>query len=165
MNHQLFQLRSDLPLRARQFLNLFPTLAAEERAILAELLKPVLPRCCISISFSRGFGLTASQLGIVLVHRDHPFCGQFETQWNWFTYFYNAVAAHAFRKLDRSAVERVDQERREWVLDWLKARELPCVETGSYYRKSFRVEGKFPEYLKPLVRDGILRLCFKPPIY
>jgi hypothetical protein len=37
------------------------------------------------------------------------------------------------------------------------------VETGSYYVKAFRVEGEMPDRLRPLVRDVVLRLCFKPP--
>src|SRR5262245_50744388 len=53
-------------------INLYPTLAAEERRAVSEALAPLLSRSLLSISFSRGFALTASQLGVVLVHRDHP---------------------------------------------------------------------------------------------
>ena len=52
---------------------------------------PLLERAVLSISFSRGFGLTASQLGVFLLHRDHPYRMRFETQWAWFTYFFNAL--------------------------------------------------------------------------
>jgi hypothetical protein len=37
------------------------------------------------------------------------------------------------------------------------------VETGSYYVKAFRPEGVLPGALRPLARDGLVRLCFKPP--
>ncbi len=77
-------------------LNLYPTLAPAERAMVAAALAPLLGKAVLSISFSRGFGLTASQLGVFLVHRDHPLRARFETQWQWFTYFHNALAARAF---------------------------------------------------------------------
>lgn len=144
-------------------LNLFPTLAAGERRDVAEALSPLLPRSVLSISFSRGFGLTASQLGVVLVHRDHPYRERFATQWSWLTYFYNAIAARAFLAIDHAALASVDAARRRWVLGWLAESGLPAVETGSYYVKSFRVDGPVPERLRPLARDGLVRLCFKPP--
>jgi hypothetical protein len=144
-------------------LNLFPTLPAEERREAALGLAGVLDKAVLSISFSRGFGLTASQLGVALVHRDHPLRRRFATQWDWFTYFYNALAARAFMALDIPQVQEVDRQRRQWVREWLHRRELPVVETGSYYVKSFRVEGAVPERLRPLVRDDVVRLCFKPP--
>ena len=56
-------------------LNLFPTLEAGERRAVADSLAPVLGKSVLSISFSRGFGLTASQLGVALVPRDHPYRG------------------------------------------------------------------------------------------
>ncbi|MFO0650813.1 MAG: hypothetical protein U0326_31605 [Polyangiales bacterium] len=144
-------------------LNLFPTLRAEERRSVAESLAPVLPRAMLSISFSRGFGLTASQLGVLLVRRDHPWLARLETQWSWFTYFYNAIAARAFMALDLDAVARGDDARRAWVDAWLRARELPSLSTGSYYVRSFTLDGDAPPHLAPLVRDGVVRLCFKPP--
>jgi hypothetical protein len=144
-------------------LNLFPTLPADERRGIAERLAGVLPRSVLSISFSRGFGLTASQLGVALVHREHPFCRRFATQWDWLTYFHNALAARAFLALDLERVRRVDEARRRWVLDWLRGRGLPVVESGSYYVKAFRVEGALPERLRPLLREDVVRLCFKPP--
>jgi hypothetical protein len=49
------------------------------------------------------------------------------------------------------------------VRDWLAARGLPAIETGSYYVKAFRPEGELPDVLRPLSRDGLVRLCFKPP--
>ena len=49
------------------------------------------------------------------------------------------------------------------VRDWLKEKGLPAVESGSYYVKAFRPEGELPDLLRPLARDGLLRLCFKPP--
>jgi hypothetical protein len=145
-------------------LNLYPTLVASERQQVAKVLAPLLPKSLISISFSRGFALTASQLGVLLVHRDHPLRSQFETQWDWYTYFFNLIAARAFMLLDLAEIERVNQARREWVSEWLRQRQLPVVDSGSYYVKSFQVTGKTAPALSPLLRDGLLRLCFKPPI-
>lgn len=144
-------------------LNLYPTMPADERRSLAEVLQPLLGRAVLSISFSRGFGLTASQLGVILIHRDHPFRKRFETQWNWFTYFYNALAARAFMLLDLPSLAAVDEGRRIWVSDWLERRGLPAIDTGSYYVKSFRPIGEVPASLAPLKRGNLVRLCFKPP--
>jgi hypothetical protein len=144
-------------------LNLFPTLEAGERQTVARRLLPVLERSILSISFSRGFGLTASQLGIALVPRSHPYRERFATPWSWLTYFHNALAARAFGALDLSQLEQVDRSRRQWVQDWLRQADLPLVEGGSYYVKSFRVEGPLLDRLKPLERAGLVRLCFKPP--
>lgn len=144
-------------------LNLYPTLRPDERRAVAERLAPRLSRAMLSISFSRGFGLTASQLGVLLVHRDHPWLARLETQWRWFTYFYNAIAARAFMALDLDAVTRNDDARRAWVDAWLRARALPSLPTGSYYVRSFRLDGETPPHLAPLTRDGVVRLCFKPP--
>ena len=144
-------------------LNLYPTLPAEERRAVAEQLAGVLPRALLSISFSRGFGLTASQLGVVLVPEDHPLARRFETQWNWFTYFYNALAARAFLALDLAELAAIDEARRAWVRRWLTDRDLPALASGSYYVRSFRAEGAVNGHLLPLVRDGLIRLCFKPP--
>src|SRR5262249_6952935 len=143
-------------------LNLFPTLAAEERREVAAGLVNVLPKSLLSISFSRGFGLTASQLGVLLVHPDHPFRQRFARQWDWFPYFFNALAARAFLALPEEQRRTVDGQRREWVADWLRRSGLPVVESGSYYVKSFRVEGTLPPSLGPLQRDAVVRLCFKP---
>lgn len=145
-------------------LNLYPTLEANERRAVAEALRPHLGRAILSISFSRGFGLTASQLGVFLVHRDHPYRLRFETQWTWFTYFFNAIAARAFLLLDLPSLEAVDAQRRIWVREWLERRGLPIIETGSYYVKSFRPVGEVPKALAPLQRGDLVRLCFKPPI-
>jgi hypothetical protein len=144
-------------------LNLFPTLPAAERRDVAARLAPLVPRSLLSISFSRGFGLTASQLGVLLAPEDHPLVRRFETQWNWFTYFYNAIAARAFLALDLAEVAAVDDARRAWVARWLAERELPAPDTGSYYVRSFRIDGEVAAHLAPLVRDDIVRLCFKPP--
>ncbi len=144
-------------------LNLFPTLEAAERRAVAEALSLVLGKSVLSISFSRGFGLTASQLGVALVPRDHPYRARYATQWEWFTYFFNGLAARAFLGLDLAAVARVDAARREWVNEWLRGKGLPAVASGSYYVKSFRLEGPAPEPIRPLLRDGLVRLCFKPP--
>jgi hypothetical protein len=144
-------------------LNLFPTLRAEERRAVAQRLAGVLEKSVLSISFSRGFGLTASQLGVALVHREHPFRRRYATVWEWLTYFYNALAARAFRALDLGRVGAVDAGRRTWVSAWLRQRGLPVMESGSYYVKSFRLAGEVPERLRPLARDGLVRLCFKPP--
>jgi hypothetical protein len=144
-------------------INLYPTLSVAERRQVAEILAPFLSKSVISISFSRGFTLTASQLGVVLVHPEHPFRKKYETQWNWFSYFFNAVAARAFMNLDLAEIGAVDSRRRQWVLDGLAARGLPVIGSGSYYVKSFQVHGTLPPEYSPLVRDGLSRLCFKPP--
>ena len=117
----------------------------------------------LSISFSRGFGLTASQLGVVLVPAGHPLPRRFATQWNWFTYFHNALAARAFLALDLAELAAIDDARRAWVSRWLIERDLPALDTGSYYVRSFRAEGAVAGHLLPLARDGVVRLCFKPP--
>jgi hypothetical protein len=62
----------------------------------------------LSISFSRGFGLTASLLGVALVPRDLPYRRQYASTWEWFTYFFNGIAARAFLNLDLASVARVD---------------------------------------------------------
>jgi hypothetical protein len=144
-------------------LNLFPTLRAEERRAVAERLAPVLDKSVLSISFSRGFGLTASQLGVALVPRGHPYLGRYGKAWEWFTYFHNALAARAFRALDLPRLEAVDGERRQWVAAWLRERGLPVLDSGSYYVRSFRPVEGVPDRLRPLARDGLVRLCFKPP--
>ncbi len=145
-------------------INLFPTLHPVERKQIAQQLLPVLERSVISISFSRGFGLTGSQLGVALVHRDHPMRRLYESQWNWLTYFFNKIAAKAYMSLDLAAVSCVDESRRDWVNEWLTRNGLPVVKTGSYYVKSFQVEGSLSPLLEGLHRDGLVRLCFKPPI-
>lgn len=144
-------------------INLFPTLAAEERHEIASALNPVLAKSVISVSFSRGFGLTASQLGVILIHRDHPLRKVYQGQWTWLTYFYNAIAARAFMALDVNRLMAVDEVRRHWVEKELERRALPIVGSGSYYVKAFVLEGTMPLHLEPLLRDGVVRLCFKPP--
>ena len=144
-------------------LNLFPTLPPAERKATAEALAPVLGKSVLSISFSRGFGLTASQLGVALVPRGHPYRTRYAPAWEWFTYFFNGIAAKAFMALDLGEVARVDGERRAWVADWLRSHGLPAVESGSYYVKAFRPDGDLPDAFAPLLRDGLVRLCFKPP--
>ncbi|MBI5514316.1 MAG: hypothetical protein HY909_11140 [Deltaproteobacteria bacterium] len=143
-------------------INLFPTLSVEERHSTALAIAPLLDRALLSVSFSRGFGLTASQLGVLLVPRRHPWRALYEVQWRWFTYFHNALAARAFLALDEGALAAVDRARREAVGRWLAERGLPVVSTGSYYVRSFRPEGELPEHLSPLYRYGVLRLCMKP---
>jgi hypothetical protein len=144
-------------------LNLFPTLTADERHTVARSLTAVLHKAVLSISFSRGFGLTASQLGVALVPRGHPYRRRFAAVWEWLTYFHNALAARAFQVLDLGRIADVDRERRGWVLGWLEDRGLPAVRSGSYYVKAFRPAEGIPEALAPLARDGLVRLCFKPP--
>jgi len=145
-------------------LNLYPTLAPAERRAVAESLSGVLGKSVLSISFSRGFGLTASQLGVALVPRDHPYRRRYAQAWEWFTYFFNGLAARAFLGLDLAAVATVDAARRDWVGGWLRENGLPVVETGSYYVKAFHTpDGELPEPLRPLARDGLVRLCLKPP--
>lgn len=148
-------------------INLFPTLSPDERAVTAQALLPVLQKSVISVSFSRGFGLTASQLGVVLIHRAHPLLGLIRKQLDWFTYFYNAIAAHAFTLLDPDQLAVVDTSRRSEVQQWLQNRDLPALESGSYYVKSFGLPQNTPaaarDLLKPLLRgDSLVRLCFKP---
>jgi hypothetical protein len=143
-------------------LNLYPTLSAGERADAADALRPVLNKSLLSISFSRGFGLTASQLGVLLVHYDHPYRKRFEEQWNWLTYFYNALAARAFLRLDLAHLDNIHIARREQVAAWLTSRGLPAIRTGSYYVKSFSIAEELLTHLRPLQRDGLVRLCFKP---
>lgn len=148
-------------------INLLPTLAPAERHQVARDLAPLLPRAVLSVSFSRGFGLTGSQLGVALLHRDHPL-HRYQQAWDWLTYFYNGIAARAFMRLDVEAMARVDAARREWVRQWLLERELPLVEGGSYYVKSFRLTEPLNEAqqrLSALQREGVLRLCMKPPIH
>lgn len=145
-------------------INLYPTLPAAERQALAEALAPVLHKSILSVSFSRGFGLTASQLGVALVPDEHPYNARFERQWGWSSYFHNALAARAFMAIDLDRMQAVDAARRDWCHAWLAERGLPVVETGSYYVKTFRVQGAVPERLRPLMReDGLMRLCLKPP--
>jgi hypothetical protein len=144
-------------------LNLFPTLTGAERAAAASSLRPLLDKSVLSISFSRGFGMTASQLGVFLLHREHPYVRCFREQWEWFTYFFNALAARTFLGLNLADLEAVDEARRRWVAHWLESHGLPSVSTGSYYVKSFTLPGAVPGPLQPLTRDGIVRLCFKPP--
>jgi hypothetical protein len=144
-------------------LNLFPTLDSGERREVATRLTAVLPRSVLSISFSRGFGLTASQLGVFLIHRDHPYRQGVASQWSWLMYFHNALAARAFLALDEEQRQVVDRARRQWVTDWLCRQGLPAVASGSYYVKSFRIEGTVPPALEPLRRGEVVRLCFKPP--
>jgi hypothetical protein len=146
-------------------LNLFPTLTPAERQATAQQLTDLLPRSVLSISFSRGFGLTASQLGVVLIHRDHPYRQRFHRQWTWFTNFFNALAARAFMLMDLDSLHGVDERRRLWVSDWLAERGLPVVPSGSYYVKSFQPVGAVPSYLAPLQRAGVVRLCFKPALF
>jgi hypothetical protein len=144
-------------------LNLFPTLPAGERQAVAARLAGMLDRAVLSISFSRGFGLTASQLGVALVAPGHPYRRRYAAAWEWLTYFHNALAARAFRCLDLARIEHADRNRRAWVSAWVQARGLPLVETGSYYVKSFRPAEEIPDRLRPLARDGLVRLCLKPP--
>lgn len=144
-------------------LNLFPTIASAERVEMAMRLRPLLAKSVLSISFSRGFGMTASQLGVFLVHREHPFVRRFHEQWSWFTYFFNSLAARTFLRLNLPELQTVDDARRTWVAEWLETRGLPSVRSGSYYVKSFTIRDELPERLQPLARDGLVRLCFKPP--
>jgi hypothetical protein len=143
-------------------INLLPTLAADERQRSARALRPFLPTALLSVSFSRGFGLTASQLGVLLVPPEHPWTAMYQRQWDWFSYFYNALAARAFLCVDLEAMAAVDGERRRWAATWLADRHLPDVVTGSYYVRSFRPDGAVAPHLRPLVRDGLVRCCLKP---
>jgi hypothetical protein len=143
-------------------LNLYPTLPPAERVEVAEMLRDDLDRALLSISFSRGFALTASQLGILLVHREHPLLKRWRKSWEWFSLFYNAIAARAFMHIDLDEVDRVHALRRQEVADWHARHGMPHEPAGSYYVKSFRVEGEMPPAYSVLMRDGVLRLCFKP---
>jgi hypothetical protein len=88
---------------------------------------------------------------------------RFATAWNWHTYFFNALSARAFLAMDLERVAAVDEARRRWVAESLSARGLPRIATGSYYVRSFWCEGTPAPHLAPLVRDGVVRMCFKPP--
>lgn len=143
-------------------INLFPTLEPDERREVARALRPFLATAALSVSFSRGFGLTAAQLGVLLVPPGHPWSGLFRRQLEWFSLFYNAIAAHAFLAVDHDRLAEVDGERRRWVRDWLQERGLPDVGTGSYYVRSFRPDGPLAPHLRPLSRDGVVRCCLKP---
>lgn len=143
-------------------INLYPTLAPAERHAVAVALRPVMAKSLISVSFSRGFGLTASQLGVLLVHKSHPLRARFKQQWEWHTYFYNAIAARAFMALDLREVARVDDRRRAATIAFLGAHGLPSEVRGSYYVKAFRTAGDIPRELAPLARDSLVRLCLKP---
>ena len=145
-------------------INLFPTLADEERASVAQELNAVLPKSILSVSFSRGFGMTASQLGVILIHKDHPYRQKYEQAWNWFSYFYNKIAADTFLDIDLGELMKVNASRRKAVASWLSERNLPVISSGTYYVKSFRVNEALPAYLKPLQRENVVRLCFKPTI-
>ena len=142
--------------------NLYPTMSASDRKRLAEQLSPRLDRSLPSISFSRGFGMTASQLGVMSVHEGHPYLERFETAWRWLTYFHNAIAAQTFLRVDPSVLAEVDDARRGWVSGWLRERGLPDVQTGTYYVKTFRPDGEVPERLAPLLRDGASGLRWPP---
>lgn len=146
-------------------INLFPTLTPAERHDVAAALRPVMSKSMISVSFSRGFGLTASQLGVVLVHKNHPLRARFRAQWEWHTYFHNAIAARAFMALDLEEVGRIDDLRRAAVAGFLASHGLPDHGSGSYYVKAFRVSEPVPSRLSPLVRDGLVRLCLKPDVH
>jgi hypothetical protein len=139
------------------------TLTAPERRAVAQRLTGILDKTVLSISFSRGFGLTASQLGLALVPHDHPYRRRFAGQWQWLSYFHNALAARAFQALDVARLQAVDEERRAWVHAWLRRQGLPVVPTGSYYVKAFRPTDGVPDELQPLAREGLVRHCFKPP--
>jgi hypothetical protein len=144
-------------------LNLYPSLPPDERRAIAQALLPALNRAILSVSFSRGFSLTASQLGLILVHRDHPMLAKWRTNWQWFSYFYNALAARAFMAIELDEVERVHILRRREVAAWHARTGMPYEPAGSYYVKSFRVEGELPPEYAPLtLHAGLLRLCFKP---
>jgi hypothetical protein len=143
-------------------INLFPSLTTDERRVTAHALRRLLPTALLSVSFSRGFGLTGSQLGVLLVPPGHPLANRYRRQWDWFTYFYNAVAARAFLAIDLETLAAVDEQRRRWASNWLALRGLPRMETGTYYVRSFRIDGPPAAHLRPLVRDGVLRCCLKP---
>jgi hypothetical protein len=143
-------------------INLYPTLSKQERVDIARVLNTVLSKSIISVSFSRGFGMTTSQLGVILIHKDHPLRKRYDQSWSWYSYFYNRIATRTFMQVDIEALLAVDEKRRTEVFHWLEDHGLPVVKTGSYYVKSFMPEGRVPEYLEPLMREGLLRLCFKP---
>ncbi|MBI2378114.1 MAG: hypothetical protein HYV07_29195 [Deltaproteobacteria bacterium] len=144
--------------------NLLPTMRRDERVELARRLSPLLERSLVSISFSRGFGLTASQLGVLLAPPETVRSLGLERPLEWTTFFYNRIAAEAFLEIDLDSLASVDDARRAHVARWLDERELPSITTGSYYVKAFRVVGELPARLVPLARDGLARVCLKPPI-
>jgi hypothetical protein len=141
--------------------NLYPTLEPGERAAVARAVAPLLSRAILSVSFSRGFALTASQLGLLLVPPSRTLPGA-RGCWDWFTLFYNALGARAFMEIDTAEVDRVSALRREEVRTWHSGAGLPYQAAGSYYVKAFTVQGDLPGAYAPLLRDGVVRLCFKP---
>ncbi|VAW81557.1 hypothetical protein MNBD_GAMMA12-2511 [hydrothermal vent metagenome] len=143
-------------------INLYPTLSPAERKGVAAVLNSVLEKSIVSVSFSRGFGMTASQLGVILVHKDNPLRKRYDQQWKWYSYFYNQIATRTFMQINGEDLSVVDDRRRVEVSDWLTSKGLPVVGSGSYYVKSFRPEGDLPDYFRPLMRGKLLRLCFKP---
>lgn len=144
-------------------LNLYPSLPPEERRDVARMLAPALERSLLSVSFSRGFSLTASQVGLIFVHRTHPLLARWRKNWEWFSYFYNAVGARAFMHLDLDEVERIHEVRRREVAEWHARSGMPYDPRGSYYVKAFQVSGELPAAYDPLLlHAGVLRLCFKP---
>ena len=127
-------------------------------------MQPLLGRAVLSISFSRGFGLTASQLGVFLVHRDHPYRIRFETQWTWFTYFFNALAARAFMLLDLPALEAIDARRRTWVTRVARESRIAGDRDGQLLREIVPADRRGPGDPGPAHARRLVRLCFKPPI-
>jgi hypothetical protein len=55
-------------------------------------------------------------------------------------------------------LEAVDRERWAWAASWLRDHGLPSVETGRNYVKSFGPGEAVPDLLRPLSRDGLVRL-------
>ncbi|MBI4816353.1 MAG: hypothetical protein HY791_08845 [Deltaproteobacteria bacterium] len=150
-------------------INLLPTLSPKERNSVATSLAPLLSRSLLSISFSRGFGLTASQLGVLLAPKAPGLTGSelidelgLARPLEWTTYFYNRIAAMAFLAIDLDRLAATDTARRAFASQWLRDRGLPVVESGSYYVKAFRFTGALPERLLPLERNGLVRICLKP---
>jgi len=65
--------------------------------------------------------------------------------------------------LDHTELAAVDDQRRVWAAAWLGDRGLPDVAAGSYYVRTFRPGGPVADHLRPLLRDGVVRCCLKPP--
>ena len=90
-------------------LNLYPTLTFEERREVAEDLKPAARTGRAVDQLQPRLRPDCVALGVFLVHRDHPYRSRFDSQWRWFTYFFNALAARAFMLLDAAAIESIDK--------------------------------------------------------
>lgn len=81
----------------------------------------------------------------------------------WSAAFFDSATAVRLRAMKETRDVAEKQRVLQQKLAEVEAELSPGVETGSYYVKSFRVQGELPEHLAPLKRGDVVRLCFKPP--